>query len=43
MSTTYRQEMNKTINYLQQEIKNLKNKLDAKEVECQQKLGELKT
>ena len=43
MNTTYRQEMNKTIDYLQQEIKNLKTKLNAKDEECQQKLGELQT
>ena len=43
MNTTYRQEMNKFIDYLQQEIKNLKAKLNAKDVECQLKLNELKT
>ena len=42
-NTTYRQEINKTIDYLQQEIKNLKTKLNAKDEECQQKLSELKT
>ena len=39
----YRQEMNKTIDYLQQEIKNLKTILNTKDEECQRKLGELKT
>ena len=37
MNTAYRQEINKTIDYLQQEIKHLKTKLTTKEEECQQK------
>ena len=39
MNTAYRQEINKTIDYLQQEIKRLKAELNTKKEEGQRKLS----